>query len=122
MGKLTLTDLKKVRDDNYKIITRREMDKPIVVTVGMGTCGISAGSKETFDAIVEALEAEKFFDAKVKQSACMGNCAVEPTVTVKVGDEAEVKYQKVTVDVAKQIVKEHIIGNKVVSDFVLENK
>ena len=119
MGKMTLTDLKKLRDKEFKTITRREMGKPVVVTVGMGTCGISAGSKETFDAIVEALEEKNFFDATVKQSACMGNCAVEPTVIVKVGDNEEVRYKNVTVEVAKKIVEEHILNNKVVSENVL---
>ncbi|NLG02190.1 MAG: (2Fe-2S) ferredoxin domain-containing protein, partial [Lentisphaerae bacterium] len=44
MAKLTLNDLRKLRDQKQKAIEKRDpSNKDAQIIVGMGTCGIAAG-------------------------------------------------------------------------------
>jgi len=121
MAKLTLADLKKMRDDKNKEMNRRDSDKEIQVIVGMGTCGIAAGAKETFAAFVDELDKSNVGDVMVKQTGCMGYCSVEPTVKIIAPNMPDTIYNKVSADVARQIVKEHIINKKLVDSHVFDN-
>ena len=54
MAKLTLADLRKMREEKQKAMEMRDAsNKDVQVIVGMGTCGIAAGAKDTFTALVE---------------------------------------------------------------------
>lgn len=121
MAKLTLADLKKIRDEQNKEMTRRDTDKDIQVVVGMGTCGIAAGAKDTFSAFIDELDKSNISDVVVKQTGCMGFCAIEPTVRVIVPGMPDTIYNKVSADVARKIVKDHIIGKKLVDEHVSDN-
>jgi NADP-reducing hydrogenase subunit HndB len=119
MAKLTLDALRKLRDKSRDRMKRRETDgKDIRIIVGMGTCGIAAGAKETLDALVDALDKQGVDDAVVKQTGCMGTCTTEPNVEVIVPDMPTVIYGNVDPEVARSIVQDHIIGKKLVSDHV----
>lgn len=120
MGKLTLADLKKLRDDKKKEMTRRDTDKDVVVTIGMGTCGIAAGAKETFDALISALDASDVENVVVKQTGCMGFCAIEPTVEIQAPGMPDTIYNKVDTDIAKRLVQEHIVDKKLVSEYITD--
>jgi NADP-reducing hydrogenase subunit HndB len=118
MAKLTLADLKNLRDEKRKDMIRRDTDKDVEIIIGMGTCGIAAGAKETFDAFVEQLDKSDIENAVIKQTGCMGMCAIEPTVEIKAPGMPNTIYNKVDVDVAKQIVREHILNKQLVNDHV----
>ncbi|MDR0303259.1 MAG: hypothetical protein LBH98_00580 [Chitinispirillales bacterium] len=121
MAKLTLADLKKIRDEKNKEMTRRDTDKDVQIIVGMGTCGIAAGAKETFSAFVDELDKSNISDVMVKQTGCMGFCSVEPTVRVTAPQMPDTIYNNVSAEIARRIVKEHIIGKKLVSEYVFDN-
>ncbi|MCL2793419.1 MAG: (2Fe-2S) ferredoxin domain-containing protein [Spirochaetaceae bacterium] len=122
MAKMTLEDLRKMRDEKRKILDRRDVsDKNFVVIVGMGTCGIAAGAKKIFNAFFDEIGKHKELGhVTVKQTGCMGFCNVEPTVDIKVAGMADTIYGKVDVEVVKRIVSDHIIQKKVVSDHVID--
>ena len=75
MGKLTLADLKKLRDEKKQEMSRRDTDKDTVITIGMGTCGIAAGAKETFDALITELDKSEVADVVV--------LSLEPPLAIK---------------------------------------
>jgi len=87
----------------------------------MGTCGISAGAKDTLRALVDELEKNSIDDIAVIQSGCMGLCEVEPTVEVKIGDEEPVVYGHVDEEQARRIVKEHVINGHILSDILVKH-
>ena len=118
MAKLSLADLKKIRDEKRGDMIRRDTDKSIEIVIGMGTCGIAAGAKETFDAFVKELASSDIENAAIKQTGCMGFCAIEPTVEIRVPDMPNTIYNKVTPEVAKMIVKNHILGKKLVEEHI----
>ena len=121
MAKLTLAELKKIRDEKSKEMTNRDADHDIYVIVGMGTCGIAAGAKETFAAFIDELDKSHIADVTVKQTGCMGYCSVEPTVKVLAPNMPDTIYNNVNADVARTIVKEHIIGKKLVDDHISDS-
>ena len=121
MGKLTLEDLRKLRDEKKKELSKRDVTgKTIQIIVGMGTCGIAAGAKETFDAFVDALDRRGITDAVVKQTGCMGLCYVEPTVEVIVPGMPDVVYGKVTKDRVCEIIEKHILEKKLVNNLIYD--
>ena len=57
MAKLTLDDLRKLRAEKQKLMEKRDpSNKDAQIIVAMGTCGIAAGAKATFGAILDELE------------------------------------------------------------------
>ena len=120
MAKMTLEELRKLRDNTKTNLQRRETEgKEIQVIVGMGTCGIAAGAKGTLDAFLKALDENKLTDVMVRQTGCMGLCHSEPTVEVIVPEMPPVIYGNVDGQVAKDIVSKHIIGRQLLDSQIL---
>jgi len=121
MAKMSLDDLKKLRDEKKGDMRKREADgKAIQVIVGMGTCGIAAGGKATLDAFITGLDEHKLVDScLVRQTGCMGLCHSEPTVEVVVPGMPTVIYGNVDAAVAKEIIQ-HLIGKELLSGHILD--
>jgi NADP-reducing hydrogenase subunit HndB len=120
MAKMTLEELRKLRDGKKTELRKRDSDdKNIQVIVGMGTCGIAAGAKNTLDAFLAALDEKKLVDdVLVRQTGCMGLCYAEPTVEVLVPGMPTVIYGKVDVAVVKEIVEKHLIGRQLLDNHI----
>lgn len=121
MAKLTLSDLKKLRDQKTAEMNPRDTaNKTAQIIVGMGTCGIAAGAKGTFDAFIAALGEKKLDSVVVRQTGCMGLCHSEPTVEVVAPDMPTVIYGKVDAATARTIVEQHILGKQLVGDHIID--
>jgi len=119
MAKLTIDDLKKIKEKVHKEMSLRDGDRRVKVTVHMGTCGIASGAKEVMDALLEEIEAAKVNDVVVTTSGCMGLCSREPLVTVEVLNAEPIKYEYVNPNKMRQIFKRHVIAGEVQTPFVL---
>ena len=121
MAKMTLEELRNLREAKKKEMTQRDTnDKSAQIIIGMGTCGIAAGAKEAFDAFLDELNSHEVKDTKITQTGCMGLCFSEPTVEVDVPGMPRVIYGNVDGSVARRIVNEHIIGKSLVSDHIFD--
>jgi NADP-reducing hydrogenase subunit HndB len=122
MAKMTLEELRKLRDNTKTDIKRREAEgKEIHIIVGMGTCGIAAGGKATMDAFLKALDENKLVESvMIRQTGCMGLCHSEPTVEVVVPGMPVVIYGNVDASTAEEIVKTHIIGKQLLENKILD--
>jgi NADP-reducing hydrogenase subunit HndB len=122
MAKMTLDQLRKLRGEKKDDMSRREVEgKEIQVIVGMGTCGIAAGAKAAFDAILKAVEAQNLAGSVViRQTGCMGLCHVEPTVEVVVPGMPATIYGRVDAAVAADIVRKHIVDRKLVNGYIYD--
>jgi NADP-reducing hydrogenase subunit HndB len=122
MAKMTLEELRKLRDSKKNDLRKRDAEgKEIQVVVGMGTCGIAAGAKVTLDAFIKSLDDNKLVDSVlVRQTGCMGLCHSEPTVEVIAPGMPAVIYGKVDAAVAAEIVKKHIMGRELLDNHILD--
>lgn len=115
----SLEDLKRVREEALqKRKIQTESGKTRVI-VGMGTCGIAAGARDTMKAILETIEKDNLQDITVTQTGCIGLCEKEPIVQVVIGDQPKVTYGKVSPEVARNIMKEHVIGGSPVKNHII---
>ena len=121
MAKMSLEELRKLRDTKKSDLRKRDIDgKEIQIIVGMGTCGIAAGAKLTLDAFLKSLDTHKLADhVLVRQTGCMGLCHSEPTVEVLVPGMPSIIYGRVTEDVVDDIVTKHIIGGELLDGHIL---
>ena len=121
MGKLTLEELRKLRESKKKELSQRDTSgKTIQVIIGMGTCGIAAGAKEAHSAFLDELDKHDAGNVIVKQTGCMGLCHAEPTVEVIMPDMPRIIYGGVDEKVARDIVKKHILGGILVNEHVFD--
>lgn len=119
----SLEELAVIRDKHRASIIGRDTidpEKKIRVAVGMATCGIASGSRETINAIIDELGRDRSEDVLVVQSGCMGYCYAEPTVEIREPGKEPVLYGNITPERARELVKKHIIQGTVIKDWVIE--
>lgn len=118
-GVKSLEDLKRLKEEALEKRRAQATSARAQITVGMGTCGIAAGARETMKAILEVIEADNLSDIIVTQTGCIGLCEWEPIVQVVMGNQSKVTYGKVSPDRARQIMREHIEGEKLLSELLI---
>ena len=116
----SLDDLKKFREEVLEKKAQEAQLGKIQVIVSLGSCGIAAGALHTMQAILEQIEAEHLTGIQVSQTGCIGLCEEEPIVQVITGEQHKVSYGKVSPEVARRILHEHVLGGKVVQEYVIE--
>jgi len=119
MAKLTIEDLKRLRDETKKKTVLREGGATVNITVHMGTCGIAAGAREVMEVLLDEMSLTDRLDIHVTNSGCMGMCSSEPNVTVEIKGQAPVVYQHVDRNRMRQIFKRHVLMGEVQTDFAL---
>ena len=119
MAKLTIDDLKKIKEDTAKATSLRDGLATVKITVHMGTCGIAAGAREVMNSLMEELAQTDRSDIRVVTSGCMGMCSSEPNVTVEIQDAEPMVYQKMEPNRMRQVFKRHVLLGEVQTDFAL---
>lgn len=106
--KKSIADIMAIRERmQSEIILRDNVDaeKEIHIIVGMGTCGINAGAREVFNAMVDYAEQNALKGVRVTRTGCMGDCEDEPVIEVHVHGKKTETYKKVTAEQAVEIIK-----------------
>jgi NADP-reducing hydrogenase subunit HndB len=119
MAKLTIEDLKKIKEKAKKTTALREGAATVKITVHMGTCGIAAGAREVMDALLEEMAQTDREDIRVMNSGCMGMCSSEPNVTVELQGQEPVIYQHMDKNKMRQVFKRHVLLGEIQTDFAL---
>ena len=117
---ISLADLAAIREKMKDKVVIREGSAQTRVVVGMATCGIAAGARPVLNAFVEGVNKEGLSDKiTVTQTGCIGICQYEPVVEVFEDGKEKVTYVKLTAEKAEKIVKEHLVGGKVVAEYTI---
>jgi NADP-reducing hydrogenase subunit HndB len=119
MPRLTIDDLKKLREQTAGAIALRAGTARARVTIHMGTCGIAAGAREVMAALLGQIEQQGVADVMVTTSGCAGLCSREPMATVEVLGQAPVKYVNLTPEGIQQVFRRHVLGGDVVTESAL---
>jgi len=120
MQKLTVEDLKKIKEKRSDEIRLREGGPyKYRITVHMGTCGIAAGARNILSALMDNIEKKGTKEVLVATSGCAGLCSREPMMTVEIQGSAPVKYGDLTGDKVNKIFEEHILGGRSIKEYLI---
>ncbi len=121
MSKVNRTDLKVLRDEKKREFSAKAVNGDAKIIIGVGTCGVAAGARETESAFIDELKIQNISNTTViSETSCMGLCHVEPTIEVIVPGMPSVIYGNVDEKTAREIVKTHILEKNVVTANVFD--
>jgi len=118
----TIADLKAIRERMQSTVFVRDNadeNAETRIVVGMATCGISAGARPVFNALLEEVAVRGLKNVKVTRSGCIGMCKLEPIVEVFVPGKEKVTYVLMDEAKAKRIVTDHIVNGNVVAEYTV---
>ncbi|MEW6103475.1 MAG: (2Fe-2S) ferredoxin domain-containing protein [bacterium] len=117
--KLTVDDLKKIKEGFKAQATLREGKQRVKITVHMGTCGIAAGARNIMSVIMDEIGKRNLTDIIVTTSGCAGMCSKEPMMTVEIVGSSPVKYGLLDEEKTRRIFFEHILSGNILSDLTI---
>jgi len=112
-----LDELRKLRDQVQGELTSR-VETGTTIIIGMGTCGIAAGARETMRAVIEELH-KRDIEAHVKTVGCIGMCAREPLIDIEQAGQPRVTYGNITADRVSELIEQHLVNGQIVQDWVV---
>ena len=119
MAKISIEDLKKIKESVQGAVTLREGGYRARVNIHMGTCGIASGARALMTAVLDEIQKRDLKDVIVTTTGCAGLCSREPMATVERLGEAPVKYVDLNPDKIREIFNEHVLGGKAVEKYAL---
>jgi NADP-reducing hydrogenase subunit HndB len=119
MAKLSIEDLKKIKESVQASVNLREGGYRAKVNIHMGTCGIASGARGLMTAVMNEIEKGDIKDVIVTTSGCAGLCSREPMITIELLGEAPVKYIDLTPEKMREIFSEHVLGGKILEKYAL---
>jgi len=116
----SLDELKRICEEARASLKNNENDSRTNIVVGMGTVGIAAGARETLKAILDYIEEKGLEGITVRQTGNIGIDSNEPVVVVCIPPNDKVIYGKVTPDIARFIMEQHVRHGHVVDNYVVK--
>lgn len=113
----SIADLQKIREEAQRDLKVRT-ETGTKVIVGMGTCGIAAGARETMHAILAELS-KQGIDAHVTTVGCIGMCSKEPLVDIEQAGQPRVTYCNVHPDMVPRLIEQHLLNGEVVHEWAM---
>lgn len=110
-------ELNRLRQDLQTTLQGLKAEK-IIITLGMGTCGLAAGAGETYQALLRELE-KRNLQVMVRSVGCIGICVMEPLLDVQLPGQPRVTYANVRPANIPRILDEHVLGGQVVQEWAL---
>jgi NADH-quinone oxidoreductase subunit F/NADP-reducing hydrogenase subunit HndC len=107
----TLKSIQDLRDKQIEFYNNfKTKQGSFRVAVGMATCGLSAGSRPVYNAIIDEVSSLGLNNVKIIESGCIGTCSVEPLIEIydDLGDK--VTFIELDEVKAREIVQ-HYLAN-----------
>ncbi len=119
----SLEELKAIRERMQGQVGLRSHDAENTrVVVGMATCGIASGARPVLTCLVDQVQSRGLSQITVTQTGCIGLCQYEPIVEVYEPGKEKVTYVKVDEAKALTILEKHLLGGRVVEEYLLNMK
>ena len=119
MPKISVADLKKIKERVREDNSLREGSQRVKITVHMGTCGVAAGARPVMDSLMGEITEARVTDVVVTTSGCAGMCSKEPMVTIEMLGQEPVLYGKMDANKMRQVFKRHVLLGEVQSAFAI---
>ncbi len=92
----------------------------IRITVGLGTCGVSAGAQKIYDLLDSKIK-EKKIEVNLCKVGCIGVCRLEPIVEI-IDNNKRYTYINVKESDVERIIDEHILNGQVLEELIIDSK
>ncbi|MBD3410603.1 MAG: NADH-quinone oxidoreductase subunit F [Ignavibacteriales bacterium] len=92
-------------------------DEPVIL-IGSGTCGVAAGALKTKEAIEKELQ-NLGVKARVEKTGCVGYCAMEPIVDVKLPNGDRISYGEVTPKIVSKLLRKTLVEGEIYEENLL---
>jgi len=102
----------------FKAEIRTQREKHPTITIGMSTCGISAGAGEVMSAVLAEVET-RAIEADVVPVGCVGMCSKEPLMDIQLAGGARVTYGNLNPRMVSRIIEEHLTRDSPVEEWVV---
>lgn len=99
------------------LLAKKTGKEKAAIFIGAGTCGLGAGAAKTKAAIEEYLKTNKM-EADIVEVGCIGFCAVEPIMDVRLPGKNRISFGKVTFDKVNDILS-NVIAGKIIPENLL---
>ncbi len=119
MAKLTIDDLKRIKEEVRSTTALREGGFRAKVNIHMGTCGIAAGARKLMSVVLKEIEERQIKDVMVTTSGCAGLCSREPMATIEILGKPPVKYCDLDGEKMKEIFLHHVLNGDIVEAYAL---
>jgi len=103
---------------DYNRRLRYEIHDLPIIFIGMGTCGLASGADKVKKAIEEELAAKEL-NAVIVTTGCIGYCAKEVIVDIKLPEGERISYCEVTPKDVPNLIQSTIIQKDVYKDKLL---
>jgi NADP-reducing hydrogenase subunit HndB len=113
----SLEELRRLRTQVQEDLTTR-VETGTTIIVGMGTCGIAAGARETMRVILDELK-KRDIEAHVQTVGCIGMCVREPLVDIEQAGHPRITYGNITADRVPRLIEEHLVNGRVVDEWAI---
>lgn len=88
------------------------------ITVGLGTCGISAGGEKVYTALKDEIE-KRNLKVELTETGCVGMCYREVLVEIGDGNGKTYLYGEVTPERIPKIIEEHVVKNNPIDEWIV---
>jgi len=119
MERLSIADLKKIKEKVLSETSLREGGQRAKITVHMGTCGVAAGARTVMDVLMSEIAEAGATDVMVTTSGCAGMCSKEPMVTVETLGEEPIIYGHMDANKMRQVFRRHVLQGEVQTMFAM---
>src|SRR5690606_2740473 len=100
----------KIKTYNKKL-RYEEHDVPVIF-IGMGTCGLASGAQKVKDTIEAELK-NLNIKAHIEPTGCIGYCAKEVLVDIKLPGESRISYCEITPKLVPELLKTTLVEKKI---------
>lgn len=115
-----LDELRAIKEKaKNQVSMRNNNPNQIKIVVGMGTCGIAAGSRTVVSKLLDEISKYELNNVTITQMGCIGVCELEPIVEVYESNKEKVTYVKMTQEKVDRVVKEHLLGGEPILEFTI---
>jgi (2Fe-2S) ferredoxin len=116
----SLDELKKIKERALEMRKMKAGQARVTITVGMATCGIAAGARNTMKAIMDYIREHEVEHVVVTQTGCNGMCEQEPIVDVQLKGNPKVTYGYMSADRIQKLMEQHVIKGEAVNEWVVK--
>lgn len=116
----SMEDLQQAREQAARRQQALALQYRYHIRISTASCGVAAGALDTLAAFQRLVQSHSLAIVRLTETGCAGLCALEPLVQVLEAGHPTVSYGRVTPEVARRILSQHIEKGLIVQEYAIE--